>query len=67
MKKEPQIIISLTSFPAALPYAAQAIRAILRGSLLPDKIILYLDTHKFTNGILPPEIEAIKTECPFLK
>lgn len=67
MTKEPQIIISLTSFPAALPYAAQAIRAILRGSLLPDKIILYLDIQKFPGEILPPEIETLKAECPFFE
>ena len=62
-----QIIVSLTSFPAALPYAAQAIRSILQGSLQPDKIVLYLDTLKFPDGVLPAEIEALKVECPFFE
>lgn len=67
MDNKQKIIVSLTSFPAALPYAAQAIRSILRGSLLPDKIVLYLDTQKFPNGTLPAEIEALKTEFPLFE
>lgn len=58
----PQIIVSLTSFPAAIPYAVQAIRSILKGTLHPDKVVLYLDTQKFPDGILPLELEALKTE-----
>lgn len=57
-----KIIVSLTSFPEAIPYAAEAIRSILKGSLLPDKIVLYLDTQKFPDGKLPPELEALKAE-----
>ena len=67
MDNKQQIIVSLTSFPAALPYAAQAIRSILQGTLLPDKIVLYLDTQKFPDGTLPAEIEALKAECPFFE
>ena len=37
-----QVIVSLTSFPAAIPYAAQAVQSILNGSVLPDKVVLYL-------------------------
>lgn len=60
---EKRIIVSLTSFPAAIPYAVQAIRSILQGSLLPDKIVLYLDTQKFPDKKLPSELETLKTEC----
>lgn len=60
-----QIIVSLTSFPEAIPYAVQAIRSIIHGSLLPDKIILYLDSWKYPDGILPLELETLKAECPF--
>ena len=60
---EKRIIVSLTSFPAAIPYAVQAIRSILQGSLLPDKIVLYLDTQKFPDGKLPAELETLKAEC----
>ncbi len=62
-----RIIVSLTSFPQAIPYAVQAIRSILAGSLLPDKIVLYLDTQKFPESILPQELEALKAECPIFE
>ena len=57
-----RVIVSLTSFPEAIPYAVQAIRSILAGSMLPDKIVLYLDTQKFPGGRLPQEIEQLKAE-----
>lgn len=62
MREEQKIIVSLTSFPAALTFAAQSIRSILNGSILPDKIVLYLDTQKFPDKVLPKEIEDIKAE-----
>lgn len=62
MNNKQRIIVSLTSFPAAIPYAVQAIRSILKGSLLPDKIVLYLDTQKFPDGNIPAELEALKNE-----
>ena len=40
MNGKERIIVSLTSFPAAIPYAVQAIRSILKGSVLPDQIVL---------------------------
>lgn len=58
-----RIIVSLTSFPEAIPYAVQAIRSVLRGRMLPDKIVLYLDTQKFPGGTLPQEIVSLKSEC----
>ena len=62
MNNEQKIIVSLTSFPAAIPYVVQSIRSILNGSFIPDKIVLYLDTQKFPNGVLPAELEALKAE-----
>ena len=67
MKHHPQTIVSLTSFPAALPYAAIAIRSIMNGTHQPDKVVLYLDTEKFPDGILPEEIEKLKTEYPIFE
>lgn len=67
MNHQQQIIVSLTSFPAAIPYAVEAIRSILKGSLLPDKIVLYLDTHQFPEEVLPSELEALRTECPIFE
>ncbi len=58
-----RIIVSLTSFPEAIPYAVEAIRSILKGTLLPDKVVLYLDTQKFPEGKLPVELETLKAEC----
>lgn len=67
MNDKPKIIVSLTSFPAAIPYAVQAIRSILSGSMLPDKIVLYLDTQKFPDRKLPSELEALTAESPLLE
>ena len=67
MNGKERIIVSLTSFPAAIPYAVQAIRSILKGSLLPDKIVLYLDTQKFPDGVLPQELEALRVESPLFE
>ena len=63
----PRTIVSMTSFPAAIPYAAQAVRFILEGSMLPDKVVLYLDTQHFPDGVLPQEIEAIKEKNPIFE
>ena len=67
MNDKQKIIVSLTSFPAAIKYAVQAIRSIINGSLLPDKIVLYLDTQKFPNGVIPSELKALKSECPIFE
>ena len=48
-----QVIVSLTSFPAALPFATQAIQSILDGSVQPDKIVLYLTAQQFPNSKIP--------------
>ena len=45
-RKQP-VIVSMTSFPAAIAYAARAVRSILEGSVLPDKIVLYLTFSQF--------------------
>lgn len=67
MNYKQKIIVSLTSFPAAIPYAVQSIRSILRGSLLPDKIILYLDTQDFPNGVIPVELKTLISESGILE
>ena len=55
------IIVSLTSFPAALPFATQAIQSILDGSVLPDKIVLYLTAQQFPSSKIPSEIQNLLT------
>jgi hypothetical protein len=56
-----QIIVSLTSFPAALPFATQAIQSVLDGSVLPDKIVLYLTAQQFPGSKIPSELQDLLT------
>lgn len=53
---KPQVIVSLTSFPAAIPYAAKAIQSILQGNILPNKVILYLTFAQFGEKGIPKEL-----------
>ncbi|MCL2629382.1 MAG: glycosyltransferase [Alphaproteobacteria bacterium] len=62
MKKPPKLIVSITSFPAAIPIAAQAIRSIFKQSIRPDKIVLYLTSEQFPGKKLPVEIKALQKE-----
>ena len=48
-----QVVVSMTSFPEAIPYAVKSIRSILNGSVLPDKVVLYLTFSQFENGEIP--------------
>lgn len=57
-----QIIVSLTSFPAAIPYAAQAVQSILNGSVLPDKVILYLTFSQFGENGIPQELQKLAND-----
>ncbi|MCM1373075.1 MAG: glycosyltransferase [Bacteroides sp.] len=59
-----RVIVSLTSFPGAIKYAIGAIQSILNGSLLPDKIILYLTFSQFGEKGIPHEIQNIAKENP---
>ena len=62
-----QVIVSLTSFPAAIPYAAQAIQSILNGSVLPDKVVLYLTFSQFGEGGLPKDLLKLADESPLFE
>ena len=55
-----RIIVSLTSFPAAIDYATLAIRSILKGSRLPDKLVLYLTFDLFGSSGIPDELREIE-------
>lgn len=54
-----QVVVSMTSFPAAIPYAARAIESLLEGSVLPDKLILYLTFAQFENGEIPEGLKQL--------
>jgi len=60
MQEQKQVIVSLTSFPEAIPFAVQAIHSILKGTVLPDKIILYLTASQFPAGKIPFELIELK-------
>ncbi|MDE6158803.1 MAG: hypothetical protein K2F69_01695 [Bacteroidaceae bacterium] len=62
-----QVIVSLTSFPSALPYAAQAFRSVPRDSLLSDKIVLYLDTPLFPRRHLAGRNRGTQDRIPFFE
>lgn len=63
----PQVIVSLTSFPAAIPYAVEAIRSVLKGSVLPDKVVLYLTFSQFEENGIPTELIKMTKENPLFE
>ncbi len=65
--KKKQVIVSLTSFPAAIPYAAEAIKSILAGSVLPDKVVLYLTFAQFENNSIPQNLITLAKENPLFE
>lgn len=64
-KKE--VIVSLTSFPAAIPYAIGAIESILKGSVLPDKVVLYLSFSQFEEKEIPQTLTNLAQENPLFE
>ena len=62
--QQKKVIVSLTSFPAAIPYAAQAVQSILNGSVLPDKVVLYLTFAQFGDTPLPQELQKLSNDNP---
>ncbi|MDL2241485.1 glycosyltransferase [Bacteroidales bacterium OttesenSCG-928-L03] len=67
MAKQQHVIVSLTSFPAAIPYAAGAIRSVLDGSVRPDKLVLYLTYSQFPEGKIPDEILELAQQDPIFE
>jgi len=62
-----QVTVSLTSFPAAITFAADAIRSILNGSVKPNRVVLYLTFSQFQNGKIPLEIIKLAEENPLFE
>lgn len=63
-EQKQQVVVSMTSFPAAIPYAAGAVKSILAGSVLPDKLVLYLTFAQFGEESIPEELSALAKENP---
>ena len=61
---KPEVVVSMTSFPQAIPYAVGAIRSILNGSVLPDRLVLYLTFSQFGDAGLPEELTSLSRENP---
>lgn len=59
-----QVVVSMTSFPAAIQYAAKAVSSILEGSVLPDKLVLYLTFSQFGEDGVPQELIALSEDNP---
>ncbi len=57
-----EIVVSLTSFPAAIEYAVLAVKSLLKGELLPDKLVLYLTFDQFTDCGMPEELLKLERE-----
>lgn len=57
-----KLVVSLTSFPEAIDYAVLAIRSILRGSLLPDRLVLYLTFDQFKESGMPEDLKLLEKE-----
>ena len=67
MEKNKRIIVSLTSFPAAIDYAITAVKSIINGSVLPDKLILYLTYNQFDNKEIPQELKELARRNPIFE
>lgn len=64
---EPKVVVSLTSFPPAIPYAIRAIQSILEGSVLPDRLVLYVTLSEFVGGALPADLLALEERNPIFE
>lgn len=61
------VVVSLTSFPAAIPYAIQAVQSILNGSVLPDKLVLYLTFSQFGEKGIPEDLLRLSEKNPLFE
>lgn len=59
-KRDIPIIVSLTSIPERLTCVQYPIRCMLRQTVRPDKIVLYLDKDRLNDDMLPGELLALK-------
>lgn len=62
-----EVVVSLTSFPPAIGYAVKAIKSILKGSVLPDRIVLYLYLPQFRDSTVPEELTQLQKEYPIFE
>ncbi len=66
-KKKQQVVVSMTSFPQAIPFAVKALQSILDGSVLPDKLVLYLTFSQFEGCGIPESLRTLSANNPILE
>ena len=59
---DPEVIVSMTTFPGGVEFASKAIESILRGSVLPDRVVLYITESEFGGTPLPEELLRLERE-----
>lgn len=60
-----RVIVSLTSFPAAIGYCARAVESLLKGSVLPERVVLWLSLEQFPEAKVPAEIAPLMADPRF--
>lgn len=65
--KKEEVIVSLTSFPAAISYVVPTVKSILAGSVLPDKVVLYLTFSQFEGEKLPEDLKKLAENNPIFE
>lgn len=56
---EEEVVVSLTSFPAAIGFVRPVVESLLRGSVLPDRIVLYVTMAQFGPEGLPAALTEL--------
>lgn len=64
---KPEVVVSVTSFPPAIPFAIKAVQSILQGSVLPDHLVLYVTLSEFPDGKLPADLVALAEQSPIFE
>lgn len=63
----PEVVVTMTSFPPAIPFAVKAIESILQGSVLPDRVVLYVTLSEFADEKLPDDLVALAEASPIFE
>ena len=62
IKPEPKVIVSLTSYPPAIGFVTETVKSLLKGSVLPDRLILYVTPAEFEGKPLPAGLLKLAEE-----
>lgn len=62
--EKPKVVVSLTTFPPAAPFAVKAIESVLAGAVLPDRLVLYVTLSEFEGGVLPADLQELAARHP---